>query len=49
MTIKVYDYRNKANEIYVPDDKTISVIFVCVLNGDEVTQRMEDCPSTYIR
>lgn len=35
MTIKVYDYKNRANNIDIPDDKEISAIFVCVLSGDE--------------
>lgn len=35
MTIKVYDYDNRANTIHIPDDKEISAIFVCVLSGDE--------------
>lgn len=34
MTIKVYDYDNKAKEINLPDKKIIS-IYVHILSGDE--------------
>lgn len=35
MTIKVYDYDNRAKSVHIPDDKEISAIFVCILSGDE--------------
>ena len=35
MKIKIYDYDNRATKIDIPNNKSISAIFVCVLSGDE--------------
>ena len=35
MKIKIYDYDNRATKIDIPNNKSISAIFVCILSGDE--------------
>ena len=35
MIFRYYDYDNQVNEIEIPDDKEIEILFVQVLTGDE--------------